>query len=74
MTDNLFLRNQSTIAVIIGGTQGLGLAIAKRLAREGAPGLVISGRNAEKGDRSSRERAYLGNELPICKSRYFEAR
>ena len=50
MTDDLFLRNRSTIAVITGGTQGLGLAIARRLAREGARGIVISGRNAEKGE------------------------
>jgi NAD(P)-dependent dehydrogenase (short-subunit alcohol dehydrogenase family) len=50
MNDDLFLRNRSTIAVITGGTQGLGLAIAKRLAQEGARGIVISGRNAEKGE------------------------
>jgi NAD(P)-dependent dehydrogenase (short-subunit alcohol dehydrogenase family) len=48
MSDDYFLRNRSTIAIITGGTQGLGLAIAARLAREGAPGLVISGRNMEK--------------------------
>jgi NAD(P)-dependent dehydrogenase (short-subunit alcohol dehydrogenase family) len=50
MTDELPSRNRSTIALITGGTQGLGLAIAKRLALEGAPGIVISGRNVEKGE------------------------
>ena len=50
MPDDFFLRNRETIAVITGGTQGLGLAIAKRLAQEGARGIVISGRNAEKGE------------------------
>src|SRR5260370_27048052 len=50
MTDDLLLRNRATIAVVTGGTQGLGLAIAKRLAQEGARGIVISGRNAEKGE------------------------
>jgi hypothetical protein len=39
MPDELLPRNTSTIAIITGGTQGLGLAIAKRLAREGAPGI-----------------------------------
>jgi NAD(P)-dependent dehydrogenase (short-subunit alcohol dehydrogenase family) len=48
MTDDLFLRNRGTIAVITGGTQGLGLAIAKRLAIEGAHGITISGRNADR--------------------------
>ena len=50
MTDESLSRNRSTIAVITGGTQGLGLAIAKRLAPEGSPGIVVSGRNAEKGE------------------------
>jgi NAD(P)-dependent dehydrogenase (short-subunit alcohol dehydrogenase family) len=50
MADELFLRNLSTIAIITGGTQGLGLAIAKRLAKEGSRGIVISGRNTEKGE------------------------
>lgn len=49
MSDDLFLRNRSTVAVITGGTQGLGLAIAQRLAQEGARGIVISGRNDQKG-------------------------
>ncbi len=37
------------IAVVTGGTQGLGAAIAKLLAERGAAGLVTCGRNAEKG-------------------------
>jgi NADP-dependent 3-hydroxy acid dehydrogenase YdfG len=37
MSDDSFLRNRSTIAIITGGTQGLGLAIARGLAREGVP-------------------------------------
>jgi NAD(P)-dependent dehydrogenase (short-subunit alcohol dehydrogenase family) len=50
MNDDFFLRNRSTVAIITGGSQGLGLAIAKRLAREGARGLVLSGRNVNKGE------------------------
>jgi NAD(P)-dependent dehydrogenase (short-subunit alcohol dehydrogenase family) len=53
MSDDLSLRNRATIAVITGGTQGLGLAIAKRLAQEKARGIVVSGRNAEKGERAA---------------------
>jgi len=37
------------IAVVTGGTQGLGEAIARLFAARGAAGLVICGRNAERG-------------------------
>lgn len=37
-------------AVITGGTQGLGEAIAIRFAEAGAAGLVITGRNAARGE------------------------
>lgn len=38
------------IAVITGGTQGLGEAIARLFAERGAAGLVICGRNSERGE------------------------
>jgi NAD(P)-dependent dehydrogenase (short-subunit alcohol dehydrogenase family) len=62
MTDDLFLRNRGTIAVITGGTQGLGLAIAKRLAMEGAHGITISGRNADKGENAAASIRSLGTD------------
>jgi NAD(P)-dependent dehydrogenase (short-subunit alcohol dehydrogenase family) len=62
MPNELLLRNKSTIAVITGGTQGLGLAVAKRLALEGAPGIVISGRNSRKGDSAAKEVRALGTD------------
>ena len=37
------------IAIVTGSTQGLGAAIAKLFAARGAAGLVICGRNADKG-------------------------
>lgn len=39
-----------TVAVITGGSQGLGLAIAERLVAEGCRRLVISGRDIAKGE------------------------
>jgi NAD(P)-dependent dehydrogenase (short-subunit alcohol dehydrogenase family) len=47
-------------AVITGGTQGLGEATARLLARRGAGGLVISGRNAERGKSVAGELDSLG--------------
>lgn len=41
-------RIDGAIAVITGGTQGLGAAIARRFAEAGAAGIVIVGRGAEK--------------------------
>lgn len=43
--------NQFTgkVAVVTGGTQGLGAAVARHLAQNGATGVVICGRNEAKG-------------------------
>jgi NAD(P)-dependent dehydrogenase (short-subunit alcohol dehydrogenase family) len=43
------------IAIITGGTQGLGEAIARLFAERGAAGIVICGRNAERGERVAKE-------------------
>lgn len=55
-----FLRNQKTNAVITGGTQGLGLAIATRLAKEGAPNIAIAGRDGKKGEAAASTVRALG--------------
>jgi len=55
-------RHRNTRAVITGGTQGLGLAVARRLAREGAAGIVVSGRRAELGEAAERAVRALGSE------------
>jgi short-subunit dehydrogenase involved in D-alanine esterification of teichoic acids len=62
MTDDFFLRNRGTRAVITGGSQGLGLAIAKRLAKEGAPSIVLAGRDAVKGEAAAAEVRAMGPE------------
>ena len=43
------------IAVITGGTQGLGAAIARQLAESGAAGIVLVGRGREKGEKVATE-------------------
>lgn len=57
MMDN---RHQNTVAVITGGTQGLGLAVAHRLAHEGAQAIVVCGRNAQRGAQAEAELRELG--------------
>ena len=52
---NTFSSLQNAIAVVTGGTQGVGEAIARTLAERGAAGLVICGRNAERGAAVARE-------------------
>jgi len=45
----------NAVALVTGGTQGLGEAIARMLAERGAAGLVICGRNVERGEAVARE-------------------
>jgi NAD(P)-dependent dehydrogenase (short-subunit alcohol dehydrogenase family) len=51
---------QNKIAVISGSTSGLGEAIAKKLAAEGARGIIVTGRNAERGERVASELKEMG--------------
>ena len=48
------------IAIVTGGTQGLGEAIARLFAERGAAGLVICGRNAKRGERVASEISAAG--------------
>jgi len=42
--------HSNTTAVIAGGTQGLGLAIARRLAKEGCTRIALAGRRKDEGE------------------------
>ena len=53
----------STVAVIAGGTQGLGLAIAERLLAEGCTRLAIAGRRAAEGEAAAEALRGLGAEV-----------
>jgi NAD(P)-dependent dehydrogenase (short-subunit alcohol dehydrogenase family) len=48
-------RLDGKVVVVTGGTQGLGAAIATRVAQLGAAGVVIAGRDRERGERVGEE-------------------
>lgn len=55
MTEFSGNRMDGKICVVTGATQGLGAAIARRLAAAGAKGIVITGRNVERGTHVARQ-------------------
>ena len=50
-------RHEESCAVIIGGSQGLGFAVGKRLIAEGCPKMVIAGRNPHRGEEAAKSLA-----------------
>lgn len=48
------------VTIINGGTQGLGEAVARRLAEQGATGLVLGGRSVDRGHALATELTELG--------------
>lgn len=59
---------EDKIAVITGGTQGLGETTARLFAERGATGLVICGRNAERGNSVAQDLSGQG-----CKTVFVQA-
>jgi NAD(P)-dependent dehydrogenase (short-subunit alcohol dehydrogenase family) len=70
MTDSTDLSKQfaGQYAVVTGGTQGMGEAVARLFAARGAAGLVICGRNRKKGDAVAGSLTKAG-----CNTHYVEA-
>jgi len=62
MADLEKARFETKVVLITGGTQGLGEAVARRLADRGASGLAICGRNEERGERVAAELSAAGSQ------------
>lgn len=67
-TSNLKKQFAGKVAVISGGTQGLGETVARLLAARGAAGLVICGRTAKRGKATAASLTKDG-----CKTRFVQA-
>lgn len=61
-------RLDGKIAVVTGGTQGLGEAIARLFVARGAKGILICGRNAEKGRMVAADLAKAGAKVEYVKA------
>ncbi len=68
MTDKGAARLDGRVAIVTGGTQGLGEAVARLFAVRGAAGLVICGRNRANGERVAGELSAAG-----CRTIYVPA-
>lgn len=56
-------RHKDTVALITGGAQGVGLAIARQLVAEGAGKLMLAGRDTAKGEKAVAELSAAGAEV-----------
>jgi NAD(P)-dependent dehydrogenase (short-subunit alcohol dehydrogenase family) len=58
-------RFQGRVAIVTGATSGMGQAVAKMLAQEGAM-LVLSGRNVERGEQLQDELRVFNDNVRFC--------
>lgn len=54
------IRLDGKVAIVTGGTQGIGAAIAETLARSGASGILVTGRDEERGAAMAHRLSRLG--------------
>ena len=62
MSGELPGRFAGKVCLVTGSTQGIGEAVARRLAREGADGIVVTGRDAARGEAVAGTLSDLGAE------------
>jgi NAD(P)-dependent dehydrogenase (short-subunit alcohol dehydrogenase family) len=60
--------NAETRAAVVGGSQGLGYAIARQLIEEGCRAIAISGRDEAKGEAAARELSQSGSQVEFIKA------
>jgi len=60
---DLNIRHKNTTAVITGGAQGVGNAIARQLIAEGCKKLMLAGRDVSKGEKAVKELSALGADV-----------
>ncbi|MGN6467039.1 MAG: SDR family oxidoreductase [Rhizobiaceae bacterium] len=60
---DLVRRNETTKAIVTGGGQGIGFAIARRLVEEGCRKLVLVGRSEDKGRKAVAELSASGADV-----------
>lgn len=60
--------HKDTVAIITGGAQGLGAAIAERLIAEGCSRLVIAGRSVTKGEAAAKRLRETGADVQFLRA------
>lgn len=65
LEDMLYVKGK--VAIVTGGTSGLGFCVAQRLCQGGAK-VVISGSNPEKGENAAQMLKSVGHDVTFCKA------
>ena len=74
MSTNRTAPHKDTIAIVTGGAQGIGRAIAERLVADGCSRMVIAGRTVEAGEAASAELSAQGADVRFVATDMGDAR